>query len=117
MANIFLYEYKIKFLGQKLVYITEPISDYMALDNFYIKLLLAFGPLICIIFLFYSYKLISTLLYYKLYIEVLVMVSIAIYGISENFLNSFHINYSTIFLSFLLYKNKISEYKMEKVSW
>lgn len=107
MANIVLSEFEIKFLGQDIQPFLE--NRGIVLDNFYISLILTTG-IIFFIFLYFSiYKLFSVFITCNLYKEVLVFIVFLIYGITEKTFLDISSNFSLLFFSILIYKQKILE--------
>lgn len=110
LGKQFLDIYKIKLFGQKIVYNTSS-NDYMVLDATYINMLLSYGLVATIIFLIVNTYLIRKLLKHNKIIEVILLVSYSVYGLSETFLPNLFLNMSMIFLSELLYPGTLIKEK------
>lgn len=116
LSNLFLDKYKVNLFGQRLLYNSDETDfiNYAVLDNSYIKILLQFGLIPTILFLLCNFFLIKLMLQKKLYIESISICCMSIYCMSESFIFNFHINYTLIFLSFILFKDKINEYAYKR---
>ena len=114
MANRFLNNYDIHFLGNKL----ELVSTYVAsvtgkqaliLDNAYIKLILQYGINVFVLFMF-SYIKVSKKMYNKKnYIFVIIFFTYVIRGLTENILFTFYGNAFLIYLSYALFRKNIEK--------
>ncbi|WP_218213841.1 hypothetical protein, partial [Ursidibacter maritimus] len=89
------------------------IENQIVLDNLYLYIILGTGIVFTSLSVMVSYKLFSLLGKHKLYKEIIVLVFVLIYSLSEKTFLDIYFNLTLFLFSFLLYENKISEYKNE----
>lgn len=103
LANRFLNNYKITLFGQKIVEGSNLNGAYLRIDNGYISLLLAYGIIISLIYIVLQTIILRKFISEKRYKEILLILSFAIYGITEVYIYNIFVNISLIFLSEILY--------------
>lgn len=90
------------------------IENRIVLDNLYLYIILCTGILFTVVSVISSYQLFKLLSKHKLYKEIIVLVFVLIYSLSEKTFLDIYLNLSLLLFSFLIYNNKILGYKYEK---
>lgn len=127
-GSLYFDRYSISLFGQRL-YQSSTSTDFWNLDCAYYYMLLGYGLIFTVAWMWFSCRLIKHLYENKRFVEVSIMVMYAIYGISETFLPNGFLNVSIFlyaeYLYYLLdnrkhgvriYENKNNSYVSSSVS-
>ena len=112
-GHAFLNAYSVKLLGQK-IYENTSVSGYMVLDSAYLDMLLCYGIVLFVAYMWISVKTIKYLQDQDRYVEMIVIIAYSVYGISETFLTNCFLNMS-ILLYGEFFKNYINNTKVLRI--
>lgn len=104
----YLSEYSIPLFGQQ-ISTRITVNEYFLLDSAFLMLLLSYGFLAMVLFLYVNTKTIGLFLNYDKKVEVIILVCYAIYGLSETFIPNIFLNISLIFVAEYLYSGILIE--------
>lgn len=113
LSNRFLKMYKVKLFGQSIIEGSDLNGSYLRIDNGYISLLLGYGIIIFLIFVFTQVILLKKYVNEAKYKEVMLIVVFLIYGVTEVYIYNIFINISLLFISDLLYCIQNKTYKVK----
>lgn len=108
ISYLSLTDLPIKLLGNNIKHYME--VRMFSIDVLYMYMLLSYGPLFLCLYGIALYKLIGVLNKHRLYKEVIVITSFLLYALLERTMIDITLNYTLIFLSFLLYKDNLYRY-------
>lgn len=97
-SNHFLNYYNINLFGHNL------FNDNSLIDNSYIILLINYGLITFVLYIWGYMKIIKKFVFLKMNKELLMISCFSIYGITEGFLSNIFLNLSLVFLANLIYK-------------
>lgn len=111
-GQIYMQKHPIKLFGQEIVDVAT--GQYLQLDNGYLQMILGYGLVASLLFIVLTFFIIKKLVRHGYNIELIIVLSFALYGIMESILLDSSINFSLLFYSCFIYKNSIYNYSYKE---
>lgn len=113
LGNRFIKMYGLTLFGQKITQGSDIDGAYLRIDNGYISLIMSYGIVIFLIYIFFMVRITKRYLKEENYPRIMLLLVFSVYGLTETYIYNVFVNVALLFISDLLYKSKKKGIKLK----